>query len=212
MSKLGQRLLFAIAACFPELDAYLRDITQAYVQALSELERMIYLKPLAEMNLEDDDIILCVKPLYGIPESGLHWFVPYHGHHVISLQMNSTKVDPCLLFSRNDDQIEGMTILQVDDSIGLGTTEFLRRESETTKLFKSKPQLILSKENEAVFNGSQVRRNEDGTYKLHQTEKLQALQLVKTNEEYSSTRAAIQCIGTCTRPDIFSAAQLLARQ
>lgn len=39
------------------------------------------------MNLDDDEVLIARKPLYGIPESGLHWFSTYHSHHVKRLQM-----------------------------------------------------------------------------------------------------------------------------
>ena len=73
------------------------------------------------MELEDDEVFLAVKPLYGIPESGLHWFIIYQTHHVDNIGMIPTTVDPCLLYRRSENgEIEGVTSLQVDDSFGFG--------------------------------------------------------------------------------------------
>jgi len=74
ISKLGQRIALCIAAMNPEGQAYLRDVTQAYTQSKSELERDVFLEPPPEMNLPSGKVLLAVKPLYGVPESGLHWF------------------------------------------------------------------------------------------------------------------------------------------
>lgn len=210
ISKLGQRILFALAACFPELAVYLRDITQAYIQAKSSLERTIYLEPVPEMGLSEDEVILVLKPLYGIPESGLHWFVTYHDHHINTLNMIPSIVDPCVLYRRNGNDLDGMTALQVDDSVGFGSPTFLKDEEKTADKFKSKAQIILEPGKEGTFNGTVVRRNEDLSYTLHQKEKLEALCEVETDEEFKSVRAAIQYIGNSTRPDLCSPSQLLA--
>ncbi len=210
ITKLSQRIAISLAACYPELKPYLRDIIQAFIQALSTLERDVYLKPLPEMNLADDEVLLVRKPLYGVPESGLHWFVSYQGHHKDKIGMKATIVDPCLLYRSDGKHLEGITILQVDDSFGFGTDDFLSDEDSCGKYFKSKPRVFLEKGKEIVFNGSEIRRNEDGTFTLHQKKKLESLTHVTSDEEFSSMRAAVQYIGYSSRPDICSSAQLLA--
>ena len=73
ISRAAQRLAVALAAYYvkqhPEHKPYLRDITQAYTQALSQLERMVLLKPPAEMGLNNGEVLLVVKPclLYTSP-------------------------------------------------------------------------------------------------------------------------------------------------
>lgn len=69
------------------------------------------------MGLKSDEVLIVVKPLYGVPESGLHWFLTYQDHHVNNLGMKSTIIDNCVLYKRNETHLEGMTALQVDDSI-----------------------------------------------------------------------------------------------
>ena len=68
----------ATAPLFPTHVAYIRDILQANIQSESNLERPVYLEPPKEMQLTGNQVLLAKKPLYGIPESGLHWYVTYH--------------------------------------------------------------------------------------------------------------------------------------
>ena len=72
---------------------FTRDIKEAYTQANSELERIIYLKLVAEMKLEEGIILVAAKPLYGIQEAGLHWYLTYLAHHVKFFGMKQATVD-----------------------------------------------------------------------------------------------------------------------
>ena len=82
---------------FPEHEFYIRDVVQSYTQSNINLVRRIFLEPVQEMNLQDDEVLLAVRPLYGIPESGLHWFATYHKHHLHFLDMKDSTADRCLL-------------------------------------------------------------------------------------------------------------------
>ena len=72
-------------------ELYLRDISQAYVQSTTTLNRDFYIKPPQELahefGLPGDSILKVIKPLYGVPEAGNHWFKTYHLHHTEKLQM-----------------------------------------------------------------------------------------------------------------------------
>ena len=48
VSRMAQRLAVCIAAIYPELDSYVRDISQVYIQNQTTLERPVYLLPPAE--------------------------------------------------------------------------------------------------------------------------------------------------------------------
>jgi len=111
----------AIAGMHPDGHSHVRDETQAYIQSISELERDIYLKPHAEMQMSPKKILLSLKQLYGVPESGLHLFLTYRNHHVENVAIKICTVDPCVLFKRNGVQnhngMPNLPILQVDDSL-----------------------------------------------------------------------------------------------
>lgn len=67
ISRCGQRLGLCIAAMNPDADSYIRDVTQAYIQSKTSLERNVYLQPPSGMNLSSEKVLLAIKLLYGIP-------------------------------------------------------------------------------------------------------------------------------------------------
>ena len=114
IQRVSQRLILCIATM--KLDdnthLYLRDISQAYVQSATNLNREFYVRPPRELETElgiDKDFVLKVlKPLYGVPEAGNHWFRTYHSHHVQQLHMDQSTYDPCLLQSNEPFSIVGL--------------------------------------------------------------------------------------------------------
>jgi hypothetical protein len=162
-TRMSQRLAVASAAMTPQHTAYIRDISQAYIQSTSNLTRPVYLEAPAEMGLSGDELLLARKPLYGVPESSLHWFLTHHGHHTEKLGMSASKADNCLLYHRVTDETgkektDGITILQVDDSFGHGTESFLDIEEEGSSQFDCKPRLLFNINTSARFNGTNVQR------------------------------------------------------
>lgn len=212
VSRLGQRIAVATATLFPEHQSYIRDVSQAYVQSETVLNRALYLKPPEEMQLPDDKLLLVKKSLYGISESGLHWFTTYHKHHRERINMEEARGDKCVLYRRSTSTLDGITILQVDDSFGHGTKQFLHDEESASTHFQCKPRLLLNAGNQVTFNELIIKRNSESTYSIQQSEKLRGLRMVNTEEELKTTPAMIQYIGSCTRPDISSRSQLLSSE
>lgn len=64
IQRVSQRIILALSAMLP-LDFYLRDITQAYVQSSTELNRDLYIRPPIEFA-EKGTILKVIKPLYGV--------------------------------------------------------------------------------------------------------------------------------------------------
>ncbi len=124
---------------------YSRDISQAYIQSESKLERDVYVRAPPEMNLPPSKILKVLKPLCGIPESCLHWFVTYMNHYRMNLGMRSTRYDPCILHKRDGGKLVGMIVLKVDESFGFGTEKIPKRRGKESRKFKSKPQHALRK-------------------------------------------------------------------
>ena len=54
------------------MSVYLRDISQAYVQSTTYLNREIFIRPPPELGLSKDSLLQVVKPLYGVPKAGNH--------------------------------------------------------------------------------------------------------------------------------------------
>lgn len=71
-----------------------------------------------------------VKPLCGIAEAGVHWFVTYQNHHKDKLEMANSTFDPCLLISRSDSTTVGLTAKQTDDTLSVGEKAFATKEEK----------------------------------------------------------------------------------
>lgn len=65
--RLSQRTTLSIASSDDALDAILRDIIQAYIQAVSTLTRRVFILAPKEMGIPDGYVLEVIKPLYGIP-------------------------------------------------------------------------------------------------------------------------------------------------
>jgi transposase InsO family protein len=209
--RVSQRLLLNLAAIFPSMEVFTRDISQAYTQAKTSLTRPIFVKPPPEAGLADDELLEVLRPLYGLPESGLHWFGTYQKHHIEKLSMQDTEYDPCLLFkSRPEGGLTGAVVLQVDDTLGVGTAEFMKQEDKESVAFVCQPRAILDK-NELQFNGFHIQRKAN-TILMHQRDKLSKLDHARNEDEFVSVRASGAYISTCTRPDLAARFQLLTTE
>uniref|UniRef100_A0A8H7N3T3 Integrase catalytic domain-containing protein n=1 Tax=Bionectria ochroleuca TaxID=29856 RepID=A0A8H7N3T3_BIOOC len=98
-----------------------RDITQAYPQSETDLQRAIYarLPELLEQSYPEGTVMRIIKPLYGIAESGVHWYATYHKHFTTRMKMMTSSYDPCLLIAGNDALGFGLIGMQTDDILGL---------------------------------------------------------------------------------------------
>lgn len=96
---------------------FTRDITQTYTQSLSYWELDVYIRPTAEMIPPSQKVLKVGKVLYGIPESGLHWYLTYTDNRMSKIGKARSHADPCLLYKHDGKRLGGMVILQVDDSL-----------------------------------------------------------------------------------------------
>ena len=109
-----------MAMLLDDRDLYSRDISQAYVQSTTALNRRFYIKPPKEIDLGQGNVLKVLRPLYGVPEAGTHWFRTYHKHHIEKLNLTTSTYDPCLLY--NSQAIVG---LQTDNTLYLGTPDYV---------------------------------------------------------------------------------------
>ena len=164
IQRCSQRLLIALAPTLVKeygMTLALRDITQAYTQSHTPLNREFWCSIPTELKKKfpEGTILRVVLPLYGIPESGAHWFVTYAKHHREKLNMKPSTFDPCLMITKksNDDDF-GMAALQTDDTLQLSTLAFMEKE-ERELTFKAKPKTILGDGSMEDFNGCRIRIN-----------------------------------------------------
>ena len=133
-----------------------RDITQAYPQSKTTLGRQIIVHLPVELKekFAEGTVLHVIKPLYGISEAGVHWFATCQSHHIGNLKMETSTNDPCSLLTQQDESFR-MTGLRIDDTLHLGSKEFIVKEEEKLLKtgFKAKPLEIIGNGNKTDFNG-----------------------------------------------------------
>ena len=202
IQRASQRLIIALSLTIPGLSLYSRDITQAYTQSRFELARDVFIQAPVEMGLSMGTVLRVILPLYGIAESGTHWFQTYHKHHVDKLDMIPSTFDTCLLFNKDMTAIIG---LQTDDSLIAGTIKFMEvesRELDTAGLM-AKPCERLTVEQSLDFNGFIITLNNDGTMSINQLKQARKIQLLPnpfTKDQYVAQRARGAYIATVSQP------------
>lgn len=97
--RLSQRILLCTAHCDPELIMSLRDITQVYTQSEKIIIKRIHIESPQSLNLSPTKLLHVVRPLHGLPESGLFWFETYHSHHTQNISINLPVHDMISLYS-----------------------------------------------------------------------------------------------------------------
>jgi hypothetical protein len=197
IQRASQRIILALATILQEkaVSLYLRDITQAYVQSNTHLNRDFYVRPPKELGLKDGLLMRIIKPLYGVPEAGNHWFNTYHHHHIEKLHMSQSAYDPCLLYTNNGFGVVG---LQTDDTLLLADEPFA--ESEEMRLKEAR---FLAKEREKLthstpikFNGGHIRLEKD-SITLTQERQCQNLKTVTMKvTDLTSSRGEIRKAAT----------------
>jgi hypothetical protein len=66
IQKMSQRIIHVLTTCTSDCHLYLRDITQAYVQSKTPLNREFFIRSSRELNLSKNSILRVVKSLYQI--------------------------------------------------------------------------------------------------------------------------------------------------
>eukprot|EP00171_Calliarthron_tuberculosum_P004960 IDg4960t1 len=139
VQRSSQRSLLSAACSFPYFQVFTRDISQAYTQSDTLVQRDIFVVPPAEFGVDGATLLKVKKPLYGLPEAGVHWFGTYHRHHIQSLKMKDSAHDKCLMWTSKGTFAHGIVCLQVDDSLVAGDSQFIKMEHKMALKFKSKP-------------------------------------------------------------------------
>jgi hypothetical protein len=164
IQRASQRIILCLTASTDGTRLYARDVTQAYIQSVTPLNRPFYIRPPPELAalLPLGALLRVVRPLYGIPEAGNHWFRTYHRHHTVELRMSTSTYDPCLLHCTDCNEGFGVVGLQTDDTLILADRAFADREEEEIERagITCKPREELTPTNSLKFNGALI--SEDG--------------------------------------------------
>ena len=157
------RLITAIAAIFG-LRIWSQDISQAYLQFTEELLRDVYVRPTKEFKLDEGQLLKLIKPLYGLSESGDHWFSTMSSHLMHDLDMQRTAVDVSLFFKRLHNRLSGLCGVCVDDTINAGDDDFVEDCDATQEHFNSHKRVF----DRFKFAGTEICTVEEGIF-LHQS-------------------------------------------
>jgi hypothetical protein len=166
IQRSSQRLILCIGISKDGVWFWIRDVTQAYIQSTTKLNREFYIRIPPELRhfFPGCEFLKVVRPLYGIPEAGNHWFRTYHEHHTKQLGMETSTYDPCLLHCCDPEQGFGVIGMQTDDTLIVADKAFAAREEEQIKqaniLCKPREQLITSKP--LRFNGAVITEDAQG--------------------------------------------------
>ena len=220
IQRASQRLILALAPSLMKLrqaGLQLRDISQAYTQSTTHLNRTI----LAELPAEikhlhpENTLMVVVRPLYGIAEAGTHWWATYSKHHKEKLGMVTSTYDPCLLISSYGEQF-GIVGMQTDDTLILADDQFDTREEEELQKaqFPAKPKSKLTANTQLIFNGCVLTRDSDNVL-MRQKEQSSKIALVSNHppdrKAYIEQRARGAYIASICQPeaafDLSAAAQ-----
>jgi hypothetical protein len=199
IQRSSQRLILALTPSFLKLKyrLYLRDISQAYVQSTTSLNRDFYVRAPAEvskiLHLDTDRILKVIKPLYGIPEAGNHWFSTYHLHHTEKLKMAESTYDPCLLYTHQEGC--GVVGLQTDDTLFIGDEKFAQAEEYNLQNahFLSKDRQELTTTTPIKFNGGEITLETNGAILFNQVKQCEGIKLVNLkNVDLTSTKGTVR--------------------
>lgn len=102
------------------------------------------------MNLPTGTALRVLKPLNGIPEAGLQWYLTYLSYHIEELGMIRSRTDPWLLIKRENGKLRGMIPIQVDESIGIGDQGLMEEEGKESNKLICKPRKVINKELDRV--------------------------------------------------------------
>lgn len=68
IQRVSQRILLCCATLITNAKVALRDISQAYTQSTTQIQRNTFVKPVKELKIPSGTLLKVIRPLYGIPE------------------------------------------------------------------------------------------------------------------------------------------------
>ena len=82
----------------------LRNISQAYTQSKTELNRTVicYLPAKLMKRYHKGTVLRIVKLLYGLAEVGDYWFATYLDYHKDKVEIDMLPYDTCFFITKND--------------------------------------------------------------------------------------------------------------
>lgn len=198
------RMLIGFAAIFG-FRLYNTDVIQAYLQSADKLMRDVFINAPKEFELNKNQIMKLLKPLYGLSDSGDYWDKTMSDHLRNELGMNIATGGDGLFFKALDKDLKGICATYVDVALFAGNKEFQEESEVVRDRFECKE----TEWGTADFAGMKIEDQDNG-FIIHQKRyisKIKPLQNFSNFTDFRSLRAKLSWV-TKTRPDIAcSAAQ-----
>lgn len=103
----------------------------------------MYVEVPKEMNKGKHMILLVVKTLYGIPESGQNWYLTYLDYFLTELKIKQIHAYPCVMVWRINGVVDGPVDLKVDDDLSFESKRFMKYEQDELVIFVIKKRTYL---------------------------------------------------------------------
>ncbi|XDG08264.1 hypothetical protein ABKA04_007879 [Annulohypoxylon sp. FPYF3050] len=211
IQRSSQRIIAALAPSLieKEMTVWLRDVTQAYTQSKTPLNRRIIARLPSELihRYPEGTLMVVVKPIYGVPEAGTHWWATYFKHHKERLGMITSTYDPCLLISEAKDKF-GIVGMQTDDTLGVSDKAFDQMEDEELRKAKilAKPKTYLTKDEPLMFNGCVLSKGTNDNVDITQKGQGKKIEMIQVNakdaaQQYVQQRARGAYIASICQPE-----------
>lgn len=201
------RLLLAIAQ-IKHFQVWSSDVKHAYIQSDSDISRDIFIKKVVpEFELQPNECLKLLKPLYGLCESGDLWHQTFSDHHQKELGMKPMRSDQALFVWIHDQDLQGLSGCYVDDILRTGNQNFAIHANQTRKRFEMAEDEHLP----CTFTGFVISKTASGDYIIDQHDYLRKLESLASNGSYAQFRSMRQKLGWLanSRPDcLFEVSQL----
>jgi len=179
------RLLLALAHAH-DFDVWTADVTQAYLQSTDPLLRDIFItKKIPEFELEPEQCLKLLKPLYGLCDAGDLWASTMDKHHRNDLGLKSLRSDPALYVSTKDGIVNGFSGSYVDDMLRAGDDTFRAICRKTHEAFQMGEEEPIP----GPFTGFYLDKAEDGSLLQHQRSYLKNLETLPMDADFAAFRS-----------------------
>lgn len=152
------RMVMSIASIL-DFNAWGSDVRQAYLQSTKGLDRQLYIMDaVPEFELNPDECLLLLRPLYGLCDSGDLRFETMDGHFQQELKLTKARLDTALYALDPVKSLKGLVATYVDDLLHVGKSEMRKVCEESQK----KIDMDREQEPPIQFTGQYIRKKHNG--------------------------------------------------
>ena len=95
---------------------------QAYLLSASKLQRKVFVRP-SVLNLDSGEILVIIRPLHGLNNSGDYWCETFARFHLYDIRMQETTGDFFLFFCRCANRLIALPGSYFDEILQAGSQE-----------------------------------------------------------------------------------------